>query len=93
MMTGNELAARRLRCGLTQEQLAQYLGIGRTSVWRMENRCDYVPRAVEISSCTLEPGNRAFRAWVAGLPIKKRAMVKRRQMNFKVNEPFGCHST
>lgn len=78
-MNGVELAAKRERAGLTQGQLAQYLGISRTSIWRMETGADPIPRAVAVSSETLEPGNPAFEQWTETLPVKQRSVLRRRQ--------------
>ena len=85
-MKGTELAAKREKCGLTQGQLSQYLGIGRTSVWRMETGEDPIPRSVEISSETLEPGNPAFEKWAEGLSAKHKLMLRRRQIKHSVQE-------
>ena len=82
-MTGKELAARREKCGLTQEQLAEYLGIGRTTVWRMETGGEPVSRAVELSSRTLEIGGASFEEWVKTLTTKKKVMLWRRQQKNK----------
>jgi DNA-binding XRE family transcriptional regulator len=85
-MKGVELAAKREKCGLTQGQLAQYLGIGRTSVWRMETGEDQIPRAVEVSSETLELGNPAFEKWTEGLSAKHKLMLRRRQIKNSARE-------
>lgn len=85
-MKGTELAAKREKCGLTQEQLAEYLGIGRTSVWRMETGNEPVSRAVEVSSQTLEIGGATFEEWVKSLTTKKRIMLWRRQQKYKIQE-------
>ena len=78
-MNGVDLASKREKAGLTQGQLAQYLGISRTSVWRMETGADPIPRAVAVSSETLCPGNQALEKWINTLPGKHGALLRRRQ--------------
>lgn len=78
-MTGEELAARRKKAGLTQDQLAAYLGIGRTSVWRLETGKETISRPMRMMSETIDPGNPVFEEWVAKLSAKSKQMVVRRQ--------------
>lgn len=78
-MTGEELAARREKCGLTQGQLAGYLAIGRTSVWRLETGREPIGRAIESLAQTLEPGSATLEDWLDLVPAKKQQMIRRRQ--------------
>ena len=82
-MTGEELAAKRERAGLTQVDLAGYLGIGRTSVWRLETGKEEIKRPVEALAQTLELGNSTLEKWMGSLPLKKRQAISRRQL--KIN--------
>ena len=84
-MNGRELMEKRERCGMTQGQLAEYLGIGRTSVWRMETDEVVIPKSVEMSSDTLDPRNQVFMKWIGTLSNKQKLMVKRRQSKYVIN--------
>lgn len=85
-MNGRDLARMREKCGLTQDQLAQYLGIGRTSIWRMETKNEPVGRAVEVAAQTLDVTSPSFQKWVDGLELKPRVMVRRRQAKYRAME-------
>lgn len=82
-MTGSELAERRKKAGLTQDQLAAYLGVGRTSVWRLETGSEEVSRLIFTMAMTVEPGNPVFEKWLTQLTTKSKQMVLRRQFKRK----------
>lgn len=85
-MTGEELAQARERAGLTQDQFAYYVGIGRTSLWRLETGREEIGRPIEEMAKTLAPGNGTFDSWLRTLPAKTRNGIIRRQHknNFKL---------
>lgn len=82
-MTGEELAAKREQCGLTQGQLADYLGVGRTTVWRMETGLEPVKRPVEVAAQAMDRGNTLLDEWIEGLPPKLKRMIRLRQQRLK----------
>jgi transcriptional regulator with XRE-family HTH domain len=88
-MTGSELAAARNKCGLTQTQLASYLGIGRTSVWRCETGHEPVSKSIEGLASGLYPGSASLEGWLLRLDKKNRHEIWRRQHKYKFNKVAG----
>jgi DNA-binding XRE family transcriptional regulator len=82
-MTGAEIAARRERCGLTQAQMADYLGIGRTTVWRLETGTESVKRPIEVTVQTMDIGNPSFEEWIERQPIRAKRAIRLRQQRLK----------
>ena len=78
-MLAGELTAIRKRAGLSQEQLASFLGMSRSSIWRYESGIDPIPRTVELLVVPLGPQNSSLMEWVAVQPPKERILMLRRQ--------------
>jgi DNA-binding XRE family transcriptional regulator len=80
-MTGAELKKLRLAAGLTQGQAARFLGIGRTSLWRLEKEKRDIYRMVEV-------GSQAFmipevlNKWIEMQSAEHCKRIRRRQAQF-----------
>ena len=81
-MTGTELLEKRERCGLTQDQLARYFRVSRTSIWRRETGKVPILRTNEIQAKTLSTDNKELYSWIMSLPKEERKSIWRRQRNF-----------
>jgi transcriptional regulator with XRE-family HTH domain len=88
-MTGRELSTRREKCGLTQEQLADYLCIGRTTVWRYENDKEEIKGAAVLLAKNIEIVNPTFNKYVNSLPEMAQLMIRRRQHKYNMKIALG----
>jgi len=88
-MTGAEFVSIREKCGLSQDQVAQYLGISRTTVWRIEGGVESVNLSIELSINGMKAGSRTFNSWLAKLPPKTRMHIRRRQHRHNSNGSSG----
>jgi transcriptional regulator with XRE-family HTH domain len=88
-MNGIELAAKREKCGITQGQLAEYLGISRTSIWRLEGSEEEVGRTIDAIAETLEPGNHRFTSWVDRKADSDQILIRRRQHKWNLKVSMG----
>jgi transcriptional regulator with XRE-family HTH domain len=89
-MTGRDIATKREKLGLTQAQLAEYLEISRTGLWRLETGSAPLTRSMEIFIETLEIGNKHYDKWIASLPMSQTAAIRRRKQKLKFRETVNA---
>lgn len=77
-MTGEELKEIRIKCGLSQEQASEFLGIKRTTLWKYEKTGVVVPNVIARAAEAMKPESDSLALFLGTLSPKEQKLITRR---------------